>query len=64
MPSEQIQRLFSIYRDLQTAVKEEGVREVLDDLKDYFPELYEEISNEFRRRQKVKELGVLLAGPM
>ena len=61
MPSEQIERLFMIYRDLQSAVKEEGVREVLDDLRHYFPDLYEQLETEYKRRSRIKELGALLA---
>lgn len=62
MPSNQVSDLFRTYAEFQTVVRSEGVKEVLDDLNHFYTDLYTALEEEFKRRQKVKELGVLLAG--
>jgi len=62
MPSEQVLDLFNALVKLQKVIKDEGAKEVLDDIYSYYPELYVALEKEFHHRQKIKELGVLLVG--
>lgn len=64
MPDDAVSVLFWVYSQFQKAVKQEGVKEVLDDLSHFYPDLYSLLDEEFERRQRVRKLGVLLAGPM
>ena len=61
---DKIQWLFSVYKDMQEAITREGVSDVLDDIKHYYPDLYEKLEAEFKRRQRIRDIGVLLAGSM
>lgn len=63
MPSKPILNLFEGYKEMAKEVKEKGAREVLEDLQRYYPDLYYELEKEFEYRQRVKKLGILLAGP-
>jgi hypothetical protein len=49
---------------MQEAITREGVSDVLDDIKHYYPDLYEKLEAEFKRRQRIRDIGVLLAGSM
>ena len=55
---------FAAYKALQTALRELGPRQVLDDLYRFYPQVYVELETEIERRIRVKKLGTLLAGSM
>ena len=59
-----IEELFNIYAQFASSVKTEGVQCVLDDLRHFYPDAYDEMVVEFKRRQRIQEMGVLLAGSM
>jgi hypothetical protein len=58
--AQKLQWMFEIYKDLNIAVTDEGVKVVLDDIHDYYPDLYDALDQELQRRRKMKELGALL----
>lgn len=62
--NDDITRLFGIYQTFSEACRKEGVQAVLDDMRHYYTETYELMEAEFKRRQRAKELGVLLVNSM
>ncbi len=61
---EDLRKLFDMYTDFNAAIRVEGVKAVLNDLNHFYPECYEAMEEEFKRRQRIKELGVLLVNPV
>lgn len=59
-----VREAFDAYKDLQTAMREIGPRQVLDDLYRFYPQVYVELETEIERRLRIKKLGTLLAGSM
>ena len=64
MSSEQVLDLFSNYEVLRDEIKEHGARSVLDDLMAYYPDIYFALEKEFKHREKIRQLGVLLTKDM
>ncbi len=49
---------------LLAEIESKGTKELMDDIHVYFPELFFALEKEFKHREKVRQLGVLLAGSM
>lgn len=62
--NEELAKIFDAYTTFDSLVRVEGVRAVLDDLRHFYPWCYEALEEEFKRRQKMKELGALLVNPV
>jgi hypothetical protein len=60
MSDNSVLALFKEYQALQAEIREKGVNQVLNDLLDFYPDVYSKMEKEFKHRQKVKELGALL----
>jgi hypothetical protein len=64
MPNVEVLELFKDYKTLQQEIRNLGVSMAVDDLKTYYPDVYVALEAEFKKRDKIKQLGVLLAGPV
>lgn len=60
MSGNSVLELFKEYQALQAEIRTKGVKQVLDDLLDFYPDVYHKMDKEFKHRQKVRELGALL----
>jgi len=61
MSDNKVLDLFDDYQTLQEEIKNFGAATVLDDLYKFYPAVFVALEEEFKKRQKQKELGVLLA---
>lgn len=60
MSGYEVREAFRIYAEYAKIIAAYGAGDVLDDLYTYYPSAYVALEREFKHRQKVKELGVLL----
>jgi hypothetical protein len=56
--------LFNLYKDLADAIERDGVTTIVEDIERYFPDMYNELSKETKRKQNLRKIGALLVGPV
>lgn len=63
MQNDDVEYVFWVYQDFSSIVNSFGIKQVVHDLKKYYPDLFAQLKEEINYIEKVKKVGALLVDP-